>query len=150
MTATLENTSDMGFSGFSYESVDVARIPVRVPGKRGRAATPNPHTDVMARLAGSDEAIMFRLNSHDGQPWQEASAKRIVQRHTRWLRQAAHSNERSVRVHSEIDGAELRIIAQDRPYTRKPRNEDEGPDDGQDEGAGSMNDVPVVAEFSAG
>lgn len=109
--------------GFSYEPVDASEIPSRPrPVSPGRPSA-NPHQDRVKNLAGTGEATAFRLPLEAGAD--EADVKRIVDRHTRWLRAAAHENERGVSVwHKVLDDGELKIYFRDIQYTRRPRKSD--------------------------
>lgn len=122
---TTETTDTVGFS---YMPVDASEVPTRPrPVSPGRPSS-NPHTDVLKNLAGTGEARAFTLSlDHDAD---EVAVKRLVNRHTRWLRTAAHENDRGVRVwptevsHEGDDGTTargLRISFKDIPYTRRPR-----------------------------
>lgn len=125
MTAVLENNATT-FTGFSYEPVDVSQVPTRLPRKHpGRPSVPNPHENVMRQLAGSGEAIMFRLVHPEGQAWSDTEVKRLTGRQARLLRAAARTNDRSARVWHEVTGPEIRVYVQDKPFAGKRKKDDD-------------------------
>lgn len=114
-------STDTQAVGYSYEPVDASEIPSRPrPVSPGRPSQ-NPHADRVKNLAGTNDATAFRLPlDASAEP---AEVKKIVDRHTRWLRAAAHENERGVSVwHKTIpETNELKIYFKDIAYTRRPR-----------------------------
>jgi hypothetical protein len=72
-------------------------------------------------MANTKESAAFRLPLTT--PGDDKEVNRLVARHTRWLRQAAHDNDRGVRIwHKVMDGGnEVKIYFTDKNYTHRPR-----------------------------
>lgn len=114
-------STDTDVLSFSYEPVDASEIPSRPrPMSPGRPST-NPHGDRVKNLAGTEDASAFRVPLDASADDKEV--KKIIDRHTRWLRTAAHDNERGVRVwHKRLpETNELKIYFKDIAYIRRPR-----------------------------
>lgn len=106
---------------FDYFDVDVSEIPTRPrPVSPGRPSA-NPHLDAVKAIAGSGKVRGFTVPDPGG----EAERQKLINRHVRWLRNAAHENERGVRVWTSIEARDgvpaIRINFRDTPYQRRPR-----------------------------
>lgn len=102
---------------FDYEPVDVSEIPTRPrPVSPGRPSH-NPHTDAVRKLAGTGECLGFKVPD----PGTDDERTKLVARHTRYLRMAAHELDRGARVWATIlaDEGMIRINFQDRKYSRR-------------------------------
>lgn len=116
---------------YSYEPVDPADIPARhrptPPGRTSR----NPHVDIVKTIAGTGEARYLTVTD----PGDEESRVKLVNKHARYLRFAAHKNDRSVRVWHTVDGDKLRIAFQDTKYLRRHPSDAGTSTDEAEEGA---------------
>lgn len=125
-TATLEDEFE-----FTYGVVSADEIPDRVrtvpPGRPSK----NPHLDVIKAIAGTGEARFVEMRD----PGDDEARTKLVNRHARYLRFAAHEHDRSVRVWHVVEGDRLKVCFEDVKYLkREPKNNAESASEQDSEG----------------
>lgn len=133
--------SETATVGFSYVPVDPSSIPSRPrPMSPGRPSH-NPHTEVLAKYAGSGEAFAFVDNAPDD----EDERTKLYNRHVRYLRLGAHENGRGVRCWREdLEDGRLKVNVLDTPYFKRKKDDDDAADVATDDGS---NDVALSNDY---
>lgn len=110
--------------GYAWEPCDADEIPTKPrhvgPGRQ----SVNPHADVVKNNAGTGGTFRLVIEDVDD----DDERRKLVNRHARYIRLAAHAVERGARIGAKrLDGNRLQIAFTDIPYVRRPRkgNEDE-------------------------
>lgn len=126
-TDTLEDEFE-----FTYGVISADEIPDRVrhvpPGRPSR----NPHVDTIKAIAGTGEARYVEMRD----PGNEEARTKLVNRHARYLRFAAHEHDRSVRVWHVVEGDRLKVCFEDVKYLKRgPQNADASAESADSESA---------------
>lgn len=117
---------------FTYGVISADEIPDRVrnipPGRPSR----NPHLDTIKAIAGTGEARYVEMRD----PGNDEARNKLVNRHARYLRFAAHEHNRSVRVWHVVEGDRLKVCFEDVKYLKRgPRESTDS--ETEDNGEGS-------------
>ena len=108
---------------YFYEDVDEDNLPKRTrPTGAGRKIR-NPHASVVDAIAGTGKSKVFTVED----PGNDDERRKLVQRNVRYLRMAAHKNDRSLSVwHETTEDGSLRITFKDKPWHRRGQRNGDG------------------------
>jgi hypothetical protein len=112
-------------AAFTYDVLDPADMPARNVGSGPGRPDKNPHRDAVKNIAGTGQGRSFTLSDPNaGVPATGDAPERdkLVNRHIRYLRMAAHDCDRGIRVAWDVQPNGYLIIKfQDKEYIRHTR-----------------------------
>lgn len=110
--------STQEFDTYNWVPCDPSEIPAApYRGGNGRSAV-NPHADVVKNNAGTGGTLKLVI---DDVP-DDDERRRLINRHARYIRLAAHAVDRGARIHGkQLEGGGLQIAFTDIPYVRRVR-----------------------------
>jgi hypothetical protein len=101
---------------YQYEVGEEADIPTRPRFISPGRPSLNPHAKVVEEIAGTGQTRRFLV----ADPGDEDEARKLINRHTRYLRLAAHQNERGIRIGAKVlDDGRIQIAFKDIDYVRR-------------------------------